>query len=308
MEWKLLEEKEIKKADSRWVLGKHPLLVLEKALNDKRPNEDTYNILIDATGFMEDKLIDFIENSEFQDGDRNCRNPIHNEVTQIVGLAIKFVDSALERKLLAADSVDDWTYQIEKFDTFIKMINKQNLNYTKTAFKALVRSQGTLKARASAYFGESNELNSSTMDLVPKTTSNSKIVVEKYLEESMPLALQFPSGTEMDSNSYKPSEPLGSENIESSKFILGYGIISNSPNVLDSSMVGEVASNMRNMSMTRSVGQLESLKLDLEDQEEKDNLYKNIKEEEEDQEEGDNYDDNEDDYFDGSFSEESDGY
>ena len=127
--------------------------------------------------------------------------------------------------------------------------------------------------------------------------------MEKYLVESMSLDLWFPSGTEKDYTSFKSSGPRGSDNIESDSFRQGYEIISNSPQALDSSMVGEVASNMRNMSMTKSEGQLESLLVASRESEEKSN-YNNIDEGEYQQDEED-YDDN-DVYFDDSYSEGSD--
>ena len=119
----------------------------------------------------------------------------------------------------------------------------------------------------------------------------------------MSLAPQFPSGTEKDSNSFKSSGPRGSDNIESNSFLQGYEIISNSPQALDSSMVGEVASNMRNMSMTKLESQLELLDFASSESGEWP-AYNNIGEEE-NQEDDENYDDN-DDYFDDSYSEDSD--
>jgi hypothetical protein len=256
-EWEKLSNSEMKKADSRWVFEDHPLLALKKPLKAAIAGEQARERTIAAANLIEQKFEDFLGNMRNPD-EIIGRNPYRNELTESLRLCFEFVEKALKEKLLDKEEDLNWATEIIRFDYFVQLLQEnEKLNFTKTAFKALVRNHGKLKAQFKAYFGEQTWLQALTSVQIPKTISNSKIVVEKVLAESKSMALQFPSVTEEDSNSFKLSEPR-LDFPESSKYASGYENISNSPKVRDLSMVGEVASNMRIKSMPESEKPLES--------------------------------------------------
>ena len=171
------------------------------------------------------------------------RQPLPNELTELVASLIAFISSTLDANLLPKEELLNWASIVQFINTLIQQIEEHlKAHVTKTSLKKLIRSYKALLAQAETYFGAQQWQQFKELEIMPKTYSSSNVLVDMDLMADHNMA-------EFQDEEVAHAHPnfqhnTGFVSSASHQLHLANELHSNSPNTQDISTAGEYASNM----------------------------------------------------------------